>query len=245
MKKPVAYFFLLAQLIPGTVFAGDYEIVRGYGREVCEAFLKNLNSFPQEPPMVCERKLNPKFPEFTRPDWHPLDPLQYRELVRQIDRQIYRLETEEQEKKFEKMSETLERRVQEKHIMLSIAQFDIDMDNVPDYVLRVEYGIHSCDATDALTYGNPGGVRLFILTADQSQIDLKRTNLVLPVHFGRPELFIYKGQTYLSIWSGGVDYNNRPPTLEGGQILIYTPVPLPGRQPCTYDYARTSDRRQP
>ena len=62
----VGLFWLL---IADMASAGDYALVVGKGIDVCEAYLKNLNSFPNDPPMVCERKVNPKFPEFSKPVW--------------------------------------------------------------------------------------------------------------------------------------------------------------------------------
>jgi hypothetical protein len=51
-----------------------YRLVEGKGYTVCEAFLKNLNAFPSdEPPMVCEQRVHPTHPEFTRPTWEELD----------------------------------------------------------------------------------------------------------------------------------------------------------------------------
>ena len=36
---------------------------------ICRRFVQNLNSFPAWPPMLCERKLNSAFTEFSRPEW--------------------------------------------------------------------------------------------------------------------------------------------------------------------------------
>lgn len=53
---------------------GKYRLVNGKGYTVCEAFLKNLNAFPDnEPPMVCEQKIHPTHPEFSKPQWEEMD----------------------------------------------------------------------------------------------------------------------------------------------------------------------------
>lgn len=53
--------------------AGRYEIVKGKGVEVCEAYKKNLESFNDPLPMVCERKINPAFSEFEKPVWQSVN----------------------------------------------------------------------------------------------------------------------------------------------------------------------------
>ncbi len=75
-------------LIADVATAGDYVLMLGKGIEVCEAYLKNLNSFPDDPPMVCERKVNPKFSEFSKPIWQPQDALEHLNLLEQIEQQI-------------------------------------------------------------------------------------------------------------------------------------------------------------
>jgi hypothetical protein len=37
---------------------------------------KNMNEFKGEPPMVCERKFDPKYRDFRKPNWQPLPPEQ-------------------------------------------------------------------------------------------------------------------------------------------------------------------------
>lgn len=57
-----------------TASSPRYRIVEGKGYTVCEAFLKNLNALPpDDPPMVCELKIHPTHPEFSRPRWEELD----------------------------------------------------------------------------------------------------------------------------------------------------------------------------
>src|SRR5207244_2656660 len=111
MKKAVAYFFLLAQLIPGTVFAGDYKMVLGKGIEVCEAYLKNLNSFPKAPPMVCERPLNPELKDFQKPEWKALDVGENFALLKEILRYSYKEKGGDFEAYYNKVLPTLKNNI--------------------------------------------------------------------------------------------------------------------------------------
>ena len=57
-----------------TAASGRYRLVQGKGYTVCEQFLKNLNAFPvTDPPMVCEQKIHPTHPEFSKPQWEEMD----------------------------------------------------------------------------------------------------------------------------------------------------------------------------
>ena len=62
---------ILWLLMADVATAGDYVLMVGKTFEVCEAYLKNLDSFPKHPPMVCDRPLNPKLSDFSMPAWQP------------------------------------------------------------------------------------------------------------------------------------------------------------------------------
>jgi hypothetical protein len=50
-----------------------YWLQQGEGYPVCQDFLANLNAFPpEEPPLMCEQKIHPTHPEFTRPVWEEM-----------------------------------------------------------------------------------------------------------------------------------------------------------------------------
>jgi hypothetical protein len=51
-----------------------YWLEKGAGYAVCQEFLANLNAFPpEEPPLMCEQKIHPSHPEFTRPVWEEME----------------------------------------------------------------------------------------------------------------------------------------------------------------------------
>jgi hypothetical protein len=75
MKKYFLAIVVFTFLLPVYALAGEYVLVKGEGIEVCEAYRNNLNSFnpPNVFSMACQRKINPKFADFKKPDWQKLD----------------------------------------------------------------------------------------------------------------------------------------------------------------------------
>lgn len=80
---------LAALFCASPVGAGSYEVIKGKGVEVCEAYAKNLNSFSPSESMLCERPVNPKFNDFAKPIWEKLTDDQIAEInVDVIDRML-------------------------------------------------------------------------------------------------------------------------------------------------------------
>lgn len=236
MKKPVAYLFLLAQLIPSTVFAGDYKMILGKGIEVCEAYLKNLNSFPKEPPMVCERKLNPSMPDLKRPAWQPLEAKQNFELVKEIDRVMHHVAKAEYEQYSEKYMHFLKKGVETGVIQLSVAELDVNQDGTPEKVLQYESA--DCNPSNEFDFAMPGGRTYLVLTDDFSGIDEQKTKWFTVG--GRLGLFLFKGQVFIDHWDGDRGF-------KGGQLRALTPLSVVGlgTKVCKYSYSEQQRRSKP
>ena len=57
-QKTFSFFFtilVIFAVVSETALAGRYEIVKGKGVEVCEAYKRNLESLNEPRPMICER----------------------------------------------------------------------------------------------------------------------------------------------------------------------------------------------
>lgn len=65
-------FALAGAAFTDVAHAGRYELIKGKGVEVCEAYEKNLNSFSPSTPMLCERQVNRDFKDFAKPMWEKL-----------------------------------------------------------------------------------------------------------------------------------------------------------------------------
>jgi hypothetical protein len=140
--------FLLFVALAGSggnvALAGSYELVKGKGIEVCEAYKKNLESFNDSQPMACERKINPAFKDFEKPVWQNVDLGQNRELFRRLlsyqtgDRNQFGPWWFEHEKDFDHQ---LQFHKEHGYRFVSRTRFDIDNDTrAEDLVLyRVGY----------------------------------------------------------------------------------------------------------
>ena len=64
---------LVAVLHSAATVAGTYQLTMGQGRDVCEAYRKNLEPHREAAPMACERHYDPALPGFSAPHWQPLD----------------------------------------------------------------------------------------------------------------------------------------------------------------------------
>ena len=227
---------LLWVLIADLATAGDYVLLVGKGFEVCEAYLKNLNSFPKHPPMVCDRPLNPKLTEFSKPQWQPVDILQNLDLLRLVEQTLRGLTDEQFEaKKEEWLAQT--REAVERHLLtLSTARLDVDRDGEKETVVRYEEP--SCNPVDQGMFGNPYGRKFYVLSADQRHLDSwKSGNFGLLG--GRPDIILYQGNVYISGWAGGLHLSN-------GQLSLQTPLHVRGMdtEVCDYTYQPSHPRRR-
>ena len=65
---------LLLALHSSGVVAGIYQLTMGAGREVCEAYRKDLEPHREATPMACQRQYAPAAAGFAAPRWQGLDP---------------------------------------------------------------------------------------------------------------------------------------------------------------------------
>ncbi|MBI4002005.1 MAG: hypothetical protein HY348_09505 [Nitrospira defluvii] len=232
---------LLWVLIADVATAGNYTLVVGKGIEVCQAYLRNLHSFPMHPPVVCERPLNPKLSAFSRPKWKPLEFWPNRHLLRQALRQRpsnlqYSDEEYEKLEPYDKWESNIRERMKERNMTLATAELDVDQDGKKDIVLRFDTG-WPCDPMDEGNFAIPGGIELYVLTPDGRGIDGKSTYATLPVRAGRPDVVGYKGKWYVTTWAGDMNFTE-------AQLDIITVESVP-RQRCQFKYTGQAQRRHP
>lgn len=232
---------LLWVLIADVATAGSYTLVVGRGIEVCQAYLRNLNSFPTHPPVACERPLNPKLPAFSKPKWQPLEFWPNRHLLRQAIRQHasnlqYSDQEFEKRDPYDKWESNLRERMKERNMTLETAAFDVDQDEKMDSVLRFDTG-WPCDPLNEANFAMPGGIELYVLTPDGRDIDEKWTKLALPSRIGRPDVIAYKGKWYLTYWTGDMNFKE-------GRLIMDTVESVP-RRPCEFKYTGQVQRRHP
>ena len=195
-------------LIFNQALAGHYELLGDYptgvhdtkfqvfpeNLEVCKAYEKNLNSFPEiHSVMVCERPINPKLKDFKKPDWQTLDVLENKDFIKKIEKQSVYYRANPNNFSEKQWDETFKARVEERGIKLRYAKLEIDSDK---YKYILEYNFPGkCDPFDERWLENSGGIEYFITTKEMKEI--------LPI-IGLGELrgvFIYKGNIYFDALS--------------------------------------------
>lgn len=208
--KQTSYYFLFSVVAVASVafipsaHAGRYELMRGKGVEVCEAYEKNLNSFSLGIPMICERQINPEMKGFQRPEWKELDALENREMVKNIELFLDNHPRGNPKDDLAQWEDGIKDRVKIHHLKIEVAQVDIDNDGKADNVVKYYDG--SCPMTRH--YGTP----LLVINQEKS-IDIRTASLMqnpksaaghtlTGIWAGTMyDAFIYKDMAYFDRWS--------------------------------------------
>ncbi len=224
-------------LIADVATAGDYVLMLGKGIEVCEAYLKNLNSFPDDPPMVCERKVNPEFPEFSKPAWQPLDALKNLNLIEQIERWKPYETGFENPKRREEILALIKARIASGRIRLALANIDIEQNGTTANETVLQYEYADCDPANESNFAGLAGRAFYVLSPGKIQIDVERSK---SVHFyNRADIFLFKERVYLTHWGGNLAFRN-------GTLSVASPLhAINYRTRCDYRYKARPTRRQP
>jgi hypothetical protein len=229
---------MLWLLVADLATAGDYKLVLGRGVEVCEAFLKNLNSFPNDPPMVCERKINPKFTEFSKPSWQPLDALEHFGLIEQIERQRPSFREGEYDRNREEIMAWFKERIAKGAVRLATAAVDIEQNGITNTEVVLQYDRDDCDAMNEMHFAHSTGRGLYVVNAEKTQLDVDKSKNIN--FMGRADVIFFKKGVYLTQWGGNMGFKN-------GTLSVYPPLHvinyLGGH--CDYQYTADPKRRQP
>ena len=164
--KAVAVTAVVLLLTAGPVLAGQYELARGKGVKVCEAYRKNLNSFQPSYPMRCNRPVNPEFKDFQKPKWEQIDGIKDFDLIVKVDKLLrpsYYAHI-----KPEVMSSSLRANIESGNYKFSLTTVDIDNDGRVEPVLRY---LDSCWPGNRGPWGTP----LVVLKQDKRDVDVSKT----------------------------------------------------------------------
>ncbi|OQW33694.1 MAG: hypothetical protein A4C66_13235 [Nitrospira sp. HN-bin3] len=229
----VGLFWLL---IADMASAGDYALVVGKGIDVCEAYLKNLNSFPNDPPMVCERKVNPKFPEFSKPVWQPMDAVENLGLLEQIERQKLHRE-EEYIRNREKLIAWFKEHIASGRIRLALANIDFERNGTTANEAVLQYERADCDPANESNFAGLAGRAFYVLDPEKVQIDVEKSKSIS--FYDRADIFLFKERVYLTHWGGDLGFRN-------GTLSVASPLhAINYRTRCDYRYKAHSSRRHP
>ncbi len=174
----------------------DVEFCKKINSEMCTELEKSLNSFPDKPPMVCERYFN-KDLGFTTPNWQPVpeEKIDWEALKNVFYFQARRsYKAEDMEFHWSKYERELKSLLNEEKPFLWEAKFDVDNNGEIEHVFMNNSRDYSC--TVDRYYGNGyGGPNNFILDSGGKKFDESYEAL------GARGLFQYKGKTYSIRWN--------------------------------------------
>ncbi len=256
MKNISHSFFIFMVAAVGSVafthpaHAGNYELIKGKGVEVCEAYGKNLDSSEPTTPMICERMINPELKAFKKPEWRNLGEEQTFSLVIEDNNLTLRStgssKTEAQKEGF---AEWVREQIKDRFLVMQTAQLDIDNDGVPETVLKERSG--DCPMHQA------SSVSFSVLAKDGQHYDLEKSRYIND-GFSRvvaalkkdvkPEnarlagmrdkefvggniydVFLYQDKTYFDMWVTGVD---------SGRLHVFLRKNGHTKNICTYRFTR-------
>lgn len=250
MTLTVTHAWAASELVSDkSVATPRYRITLGKGTSVCEAYLKHLNAFPrEEPAMLCERKLNPAFSNFRKPEWEEIDVWEHLDWVYEIDyllkfpnhpNEDYYGYTLEGKKtlSFENWRKDYEARTQAAGIKPRLYRATLPMEiwseppvdkPWPALVtqqrvwLAYDKGFDRCIdfKKEELALAAGGLFNVFVLDELDKRVDFQRFLVNWPGSVHRVDLFVYRNKTYFTYVIG-----NDPPSRKIGTLFIARPKP--------------------
>lgn len=175
---------------------------------VCQAMEENLNQFCDQPPMVCELKVSPRFQgQITFPEWVPLDPKVNLALIEEFIRAPWEegLDKKTPKEIWEAERLKVEAALAANRLTFSKAQLDLYNLGKLQPAYRLDYG--TCKIY------NPGPTQRWIDPAGSMGIEIQQAPEVIRPLFQKylsndngtaSETFLYGGQTYTYWMVGGV-----------------------------------------
>lgn len=195
-------------LLPILALAGEYVLIVGFEQEVCKAYRKNLNSFKDLPcAMVCERKLNPIFKDFSKPEWKPMDVWANRDLARKINKWLdHRHSKDPYESNPALYEQDLKKWLSEGYPRMYETYIDIDNSGTIDHVIRNDNdrGKGLCDPCNARHFSSPSGRSYVVIDDKTGKLDKELSNFL----DRRWDIFIYKGRVYLDAFGGDLGFRD-------------------------------------
>lgn len=193
----------LTKYIPTGIHV-DKSPVYAENMELCKAYEANLNSFPEvKEPFACERPINPKFTDFSKPKWKELDVGKHAELLIEIERVKYRQYTRPYPFDELGIRKGILKGIELGYIRLKLAELDIvpspSLDNrgpdgILEKILRVERGDTKCNLANEKTRRIPPAIEYFIVNDD-----LTRIEEFAPLRLTM-DILLYKKKAYFDVF---------------------------------------------
>lgn len=184
-RGALALFATAVFLFTSIAHAGRYELVKGKGVDVCEAYHKNLTLLKDHEPvfLYCERITSPQMPEFNRPKWNKLDVWENRQFIHLVEDYTgsYGHGDPSNLAAWEKM---LQSEINRQAVVLATMQFPMEADSKSVNALIYERGI--CNMTHYFQR------QVFVLSSTKpAKIDGEKTKLL-----HASDVVLYKNKPY-------------------------------------------------
>lgn len=161
---------------------------------VCRDFLKSLNSFCDEPPPTCERKIHPKSKRLALPKWEELDPKEYLKVIEQMLNDNY-----ENTQVWNPIPPITVENINHGKAHLWHAWVDLDHDGKREHVLRFDEG--GCNPIPPHRRGFYGfNYRMSVVDERISRVD-SRYNYVQTTR----DVLLHDGRAYVLRYFAGDD----------------------------------------
>ena len=232
---PRSFFLFITLAIASAVFAypahaGRYELIKGKGVEVCEAYKRNFELFDNARPMACERQYNPSVKGFSSPPWQKLDLKKYIDLYRKAE--IYRETGYLSEKDLKADTEHIEGRAEALKVELYLARLDINGDGKLDNIFAIRdawCGPHPSTEKEKTT-------RVLILNDSLTDIDYARQE-EWSGFYRNSTIMLYKGKPYIEGYWPDDGWGNL--FTKSGQFYVQQVFPL--ARVCQFEYVPSAE----
>lgn len=184
-------FVIIVNIFSVELLAGEYIAERGKRFSLCRDLAANLNTFKNEPPLICGLKFSPKFKDFRFPKWQPLD----------VNKNMNIFDEILHHKKSRPYTPWIQKLLEQGQVTLGRAMIDFNFDGKKNQVYRME--MKSCQNREEkiiknIKRGLWRGPDIFIwpyeaVSDSGAFTNFKRSNTPY-------DLLYYKGRPYLYRW---------------------------------------------
>jgi hypothetical protein len=197
---------------------------------MCKDFEANLNEFPAYPPMICERKLSPKFPQFRRPSWREWTAAEIwerRKLLQSIHATVFPQAPRDSQQDWES---TLQRKLAENKVRVREAR-DVPPGEPPQRWVLYEFQRLPPTSNLYEQYLNCSLYRYYVkLSPDQEAVAEDRGNRL--VGFG--DFLIYRDVErgdlrFRETWDASTDFEDAAIEVDEGCRIQYVPFARSGK----------------
>jgi hypothetical protein len=195
-----------AVLLPSLSVAQQFKLVESEigppnsldGRDVCSAYLDNLNAKPIDVDAIdCGRPVNPGYEAFRKPDWKSLDPSKHAPLIRKFDRAFFHKPSAADAD--ELWAQRFEKLVTDKQILLYVTRIDVDGDGSLETLVKYERA-GSC-ANNSPRYVKESGLRIFVVNEALTDLAGPSRDGIFLIPGVRHDAFLYGGKPYFDFVS--------------------------------------------